>query len=55
MIAAVIDAARLVAGFCIGYAAARVADPCPVCGQPATITGLCARCAPIVHPRKENP
>lgn len=37
MIAAVFDAARLLAGFCIGYATARAAAPCPVCGQPATI------------------
>lgn len=53
MTAALFDAARVLIGFCLGYTTARTADPCPVCGQPATITGLYARCAPVVHPRKE--
>lgn len=53
MTAALIDAARILIGFATGYAAARTTGPCPVCGQPAT-TGLCARCAPVVHPRKET-
>lgn len=48
-----LDAARLLFGFAFGYATARTADPCPVCGQAATITGLCARCAPVIHPRRE--
>lgn len=55
MIAALADSVRLLIGFAVGYATARAADPCPVCGRPATITGLCARCAPVVNPRKENP
>ncbi|MFB1299013.1 hypothetical protein ACAG24_026260 [Mycobacterium sp. pW049] len=54
MIAALADSVRLLIGFAVGYATARAADPCPVCGQP-TRTGLCARCAPVVHPRKEIP
>lgn len=53
MTAALVDAARLLIGFCLGYTTARAAEPCPVCGQPAMITSLCARCAPVVHPRKE--
>lgn len=53
MTAALLDAARLLAGFAAGYATGRATIPCPICGQP-TITGLCARCAPIINPRKET-
>lgn len=56
MIAAALDAARLLVGFALGYATARGADPCPVCGQPAaTITGLCARCAPVLPTKERKP
>lgn len=55
MTAALFDAARVVIGFALGYATAHTVGPCPVCGQPATPTGLCVGCAPVVHPRKEIP
>lgn len=54
MTAAALDVARLLVGFVLGYAAARAVGPCPICGRPAVITGLCTRCAPVVHPRKEK-
>lgn len=53
MIATALGAARLLVGFVIGYAATRASEPCPVCGQPSMIPGLCTRCAQVVHPRKE--
>ncbi|WP_142271066.1 hypothetical protein [Mycobacterium sp. AT1] len=52
---ALLDAVRVMVGFAVGYATARAVARCPVCGQPATITGLCARCAPVANPRKEIP
>ncbi|WP_156448447.1 hypothetical protein [Mycobacterium sp. NAZ190054] len=55
MIAVLADSVRLLIGFAVGYVAARATDPCPVCGQPATTTGLWARCAPVIQPRKEIP
>ncbi|MDV3136752.1 hypothetical protein [Mycobacterium sp. 29Ha] len=40
--------------FVLGYAATRPADPCPVCGRPATTTGLCALCASVVPPGRRT-
>lgn len=51
---AALDAVRLLVGFAVGYVTARAAGLCPICGRSAVITALCARCAPVVHPRKEK-
>lgn len=48
MTATVLDIARLLIGFALGYAATRAASPCPVCGQLGTLAGRCDRCAPAV-------